>query len=91
MYARWLGVLLCLLLIHPAEAAVHRCVDAQGKTYYSDSACPMASGARREQPQDAPVPETTRPAGRTSYAQRTATAGWALQALLATDRRVTSP
>jgi hypothetical protein len=62
MYARWLGVLLCLLLIHPAEAAVHRCVDAQGKTYYSDSACPMASGARREQPQDAPVPETTRPA-----------------------------
>jgi hypothetical protein len=36
-------------------------------------------------------PETTRPAGRTSYAQRTATAGWALQALLATDRRVTSP
>ncbi len=30
-------------------------------------------------------PETTRPAGRTSYAQRTATTGWALQALLATD------
>lgn len=29
-------------------------------------------------------PETTRPAGGVSYAQRTATAGWALQALLAT-------
>jgi hypothetical protein len=30
-------------------------------------------------------PETTRPAGAVSYAQRTATTGWALQALLATD------
>jgi hypothetical protein len=29
-------------------------------------------------------PETTRPAGGVSYAQRTATTGWALQALLAT-------
>ena len=29
-------------------------------------------------------PETTRPAGAVSYAQRTATSGWALQALLAT-------
>jgi hypothetical protein len=29
-------------------------------------------------------PETTRPAGAVSYAQRTATTGWALQALLAT-------
>jgi hypothetical protein len=29
-------------------------------------------------------PATTRPAGRVSYAQRTATTGWALQALLAT-------
>jgi hypothetical protein len=31
-------------------------------------------------------PETTRPAGAVSYAQRTATTGWALQALLATQR-----
>jgi hypothetical protein len=31
-------------------------------------------------------PETTRPAGAVSYAQRTATTGWALQALLATGR-----
>jgi hypothetical protein len=30
-------------------------------------------------------PETTRPAGAVSYAQRTATTGWVLQALLATD------
>jgi hypothetical protein len=32
-------------------------------------------------------PETTRPAGAVSYAQRTATSGWALQALLATAPR----
>jgi hypothetical protein len=31
-------------------------------------------------------PETTRPAGAVSYAQRTATTGWALQALLATGK-----
>jgi Squalene-hopene cyclase C-terminal domain len=31
-------------------------------------------------------PETTRPAGGVSYAQRTATTGWALQALLATGK-----
>jgi hypothetical protein len=31
-------------------------------------------------------PETTRPAGAVSYAQRTATTGWALQALLGTGR-----
>jgi hypothetical protein len=37
------------------------------------------------QAKDGSWTETTRPAGRVSYAQRTATTGWALQALLATD------
>jgi hypothetical protein len=37
------------------------------------------------QEEDGAWPGTTRPAGRSSYAQRTATAGWVLQALLATD------
>jgi hypothetical protein len=36
------------------------------------------------QDKDGNWPETTRPAGGVSYAQRTATTGWALQALLAT-------
>jgi hypothetical protein len=36
------------------------------------------------QEKDGAWPATTRPAGGVSYAQRTATAGWALQALLAT-------
>ncbi len=38
----------------------------------------------RTQDKDGHWPETTRPAGAVSYAQRTATTGWALQALLAT-------
>jgi hypothetical protein len=42
------------------------------------------------QDRDGHWPETTRPAGRVSYAERTATAGWALQALLAT-KDATSP
>jgi hypothetical protein len=38
----------------------------------------------RTQDKEGHWPETTRPAGAVSYAQRTATTGWALQALLAT-------
>ena len=36
------------------------------------------------QEKDGGWPETTRPSGSSSYAQRTATTAWALQALLAT-------
>ena len=38
------------------------------------------------QQEDGSWPETTRPAGGSSYAQRISTAGWATLALLATSR-----
>jgi hypothetical protein len=58
------------------------------------SAKPAAAIARgrgfltKFQLSDGPWPETTRPSGFTSYAERISTAGWAAYALLATDAEV---
>ena len=44
-----------------------------------------------EQLDDGSWPETTRPPGNVSYAERISTAGWATLALLATSAPMTAP
>jgi hypothetical protein len=54
MLARVTG---CVSLL--ALCAVHRCTGADGKTSYSDGACPMAKGVQREEPRDESRPFPT--------------------------------
>ena len=57
------AVVLCLFALMPAASAdIHRCSGPDGKLFFSDGACPMASNAKREQAPDVGRPLAT-PAG----------------------------
>ena len=45
MKLNWVLLLFSLLFAHQAESALHKCVDANGKTLYSDVPCPEEQAA----------------------------------------------